>query len=66
MQWARFLHWEPFVHITQSESIWWACDHLSVLFQWELGHVLVAEALVFFKMQSIPVNPRSGSWEHRC
>lgn len=42
MQWARLLHWQPFV-----QSICWACDHLSVLGQWELGHVLVAEALVF-------------------
>lgn len=48
-----------------SESIEWACDRPSVLFQWELGHVLVAEALVFFKMQSIPLNPCSGDWEHR-
>lgn len=41
------------------------CDHPCVLFQWELGHVIMAEALVFFKMQSVPVNPCSGRWEHR-
>lgn len=66
MQRARFLRWEPFVPVTQSESLWWACDHLSVLFQWELQHVLVAEALILFNIQSIPVNPCSGSWKHRC
>lgn len=37
----------------------------SLLFQWELD-VLVAEAVVFFKTQSIPVNSLSGRWEHRC
>lgn len=44
------------------ESIGWACEQRSVLFQWELGHDLMAEALVFFKMQSIPGNPHSGDW----
>jgi len=50
-QWAGFLHWEPLAHVTRCQSPSGELVITSLcFFQWELGHVLVAEAVVVFKM----------------